>query len=91
MLDKALAIIQLIAMLIAIFSILIATFRFLGMAINIKPEKRIQASLLAPIMFLFPRLFTSEGNRYRLSFAPYVLLFLLMFGIISLIEFHFEN
>lgn len=64
--------------------VLAMCYYLLSMAANLKPEKRLLAHFIAPIVVFFPELFTETGNMYRRRFLICILLCVFFLSIIAL-------
>ncbi len=91
MLDVILAIVYVAAFIVTCVSLFLTIAHLFGALQNIKPEKRFVASLLSPMTLLMPSMFSKEGNWHRLSFAPYLLLALVMMGLLAMLENYFSK
>ncbi len=91
MLHVILAIVYVAAFIVMCVSLFLTIAHLFGASQNIKPEKRFMASLLSPMTLLMPSMFSKEGNWHRLSFAPYLLLALVMMGLLTLLESYFSK
>ena len=60
---------------VATSSMLAAGAYFLEAVANMKPEKRVIAMVVAPVMMLVPQLFTERGNTYRKRFVVALIVF----------------
>jgi hypothetical protein len=59
----------------AIISIAIAAYHWIGVVINIRPERRSLANLLSPFILLAPGMFlTKDGQRHLVLGAAFLLL-----------------
>jgi hypothetical protein len=73
-LEQIAAVVQVVALLVALGSIALALYHFWGMITHVRPDRSLAANLLGSLSILSGALYDAQGQRHRESFGLWFLL-----------------